>query len=96
MQTGRPTAERVRTREMPLSLWDWRKQVGLSVATSVVFTARSTAFNIYAIRRGVLTIGERSKSLRHDLCQIPQLLLAFMLAGPSEIERCMNRAISPQ
>ncbi len=79
---------------MPLPLWDWRKQVGLNVATSVVFTALSPAFNIYAIRRGVLTIGGRSKSLRHYRCQIPQLLLAFMLAGPREIVRCMNRAIS--
>src|ERR1700675_509501 len=60
-------------------------KLGLSIGTSVIFTALSTAFNLYAMRRGVLVTSKNSKSLRHDLGQIPPLLLAFVLAGPREI-----------
>jgi hypothetical protein len=71
-------------------------KLGLSIATSVVFTALSTAFNLYAMRRGVLVVGEKSKSLRHDLSQIAPLLLSFILAGPHEIARRLRRAFFPQ
>jgi hypothetical protein len=71
-------------------------KLGLSIAMSVVFTALSTAFNLYAMRRGVLVVGEKSKSLRHDLSQIVPLLLSFVLAGPREIARRLRRAFSRQ
>ena len=69
--------------------------LGLSIATSVIFTTLSTAFNLYAMRRGVLVTRRNSKSLRHDLSQIPPLLLAFILAGPREIVRRLDRSAFP-
>jgi hypothetical protein len=66
-------------------------KLGLSIGTSVIFTALSTAFNLYAMRRGILTTGGNSKSLGHDLSQIPPLLLSFVLAGPRAIARRLNR-----
>jgi len=71
-------------------------KLGLSIATSVIFTAVSTAFNLYAMRRGILVTSRSGKSLRHDLRQIPPLLLAFALAGPREIVRRLHRSAFPQ
>ena len=70
-------------------------KLGLSIGTSVIFTGISTAFNLYAMRRGILTTTGSSKSLRHDLSQIPRLLLDFILAGPREIVRRVRRAAFP-
>ena len=69
--------------------------LGLSIGTSVIFTALSTAFNLYAMRRGILVTSRNGKSLRHDLSQMPPLLLAFILAGPREIVRRLHRSAFP-
>jgi hypothetical protein len=71
-------------------------KLGLSIGTSVAFTGLSTAFNLYAMRRGILTTSGSSQSLRHDLSQIPRLLLGFMLVGPREILRRIHRAAFPE
>jgi hypothetical protein len=71
-------------------------KLGLSIGTSVIFTALSTAFNLYAMRRGILVTSRNSKSLRHDLSQIPPLFLSFVLAGPRQIKRRLYRAASPR
>jgi hypothetical protein len=46
-------------------------KLGLSMGTSVIFTALSTAFNLYAMRRGILVTSGNSKPLRHDVSRIP-------------------------
>jgi hypothetical protein len=69
--------------------------LGLSIRTSVIFTALSTAFNLYAMRRGILVTSRNGKPLRHDLSQIPPLLVAFILAGPREIVRRWHRSAFP-
>jgi thiamine transporter ThiT len=69
-------------------------KLGLSIATSVIFTAFSTAFNLFAMRRGVLITNGECKSLSHDLSRIPLLLLEFLLAGPKHIGRVVSRAFS--
>src|ERR1700690_2283865 len=71
-------------------------KLGLSIGTSMVFTAFSTAFNLYAMRRGVLITNGNSRSLLHDLSQVPSLLVSFILAGPREIVRRMSEAFSSQ
>jgi hypothetical protein len=71
-------------------------KLGLSIGTSAAFTGISTAFNLYAMRRGILTTSGSSKSLQHDLSQIPGLLLGFVLAGPREIVRRVHRAAFPE
>jgi hypothetical protein len=65
-------------------------KLGLSITASVIFTAFSTAFNLYVMRHGVLTVGGRSKSLREDLGRILPLLLQFILAGPRTILRHLS------
>jgi hypothetical protein len=71
-------------------------KLGVSIGTSVIFTALSTAFNLYAMRRGILVTSRNSKSLGHDLGQIPPLLVAFALAGPRKIVRRLHRSAFPQ
>jgi hypothetical protein len=65
-------------------------KLGLSITASVIFTACSTAFNVYAMRHGVLTVGGKSKSLREDLEQLLPLLGQFILAGPRAIVRYLG------
>jgi len=53
-----------------------------SIISSVVFTALSTLFNLYAMRRGALVVGIHKRSLSHDLRRIPRLLLEFITLLP--------------
>jgi hypothetical protein len=62
-------------------------KLGVSIIASVIFTALSTSFNVFAMRHGVLTVGGKSKSLREDLGRILPLLGQFILAGPRAIFR---------
>jgi len=62
-----------------------------SIASSVVFTAISTAFNLYAMQRGVLTVGKGSRSLWDDLCRVVPLFFGFVIAGPRLIARRLSR-----
>ena len=70
--------------------------LGLSIATSMIFTAFSTAFNLFVMRRGVLVTQGESKSLWHDLSQIPGLFLEFVLAGPKKAIRFLARTFFPR
>jgi len=65
-------------------------KLGLSIASSVIFTAFSTAFNVYVMRHGVLTVGGGSKPLREDLGRVLPLLLRFLSAGPRALLRCLG------
>jgi hypothetical protein len=60
----------------------WRGTVMLaaSVAASLVFTAVSTLFTLFAMRRGVLIVGEGGGSLLSDLRRMPRLVLTFLTA----------------
>jgi hypothetical protein len=58
-----------------------------SIAASVVFTALSTLFNLYAMRRGALIVGTGRGSLREDLRRSPALLRDFLLCGPRWLMR---------
>jgi hypothetical protein len=62
-------------------------KLGLSITASIIFTAISTSFNVYAMRHGVLTVGRTSKSLREDLGRILPLLGQFLLACPRALVR---------
>jgi hypothetical protein len=57
--------------------------VGISLLVSVV----SAAFNAYAMRRGVLTVGGRSASLASDLRRLPRLAWR-LLVSPFRRVRC--------
>jgi hypothetical protein len=49
-----------------------------SVGVSILFTLFSTSFNLFAMRRGALIVGEGSQSLLHDFRRIPGLLATFV------------------
>ena len=53
-----------------------------SITASVVFTALSTLFNLYAMKRGALIVGAGRGSLLEDLRRMPRLVLDFILLVP--------------
>jgi hypothetical protein len=55
-----------------------------SIAASAVLTAASTAFNVFAMRRGVLIVGTGSRSLRQDLAMMPSVMAAFLFSWRSK------------
>ena len=57
-------------------------KLAASMAISVGFTAISSAFNLYVMRQGVLTVGPTAKPLLEDLSRIPSLLVSFVASGP--------------
>jgi hypothetical protein len=66
-----------------------------SIISSVVLTAISTLFNLYAMRRGALIVGEGRRSLGRDLLNLPRLLLDFFMLLPRAIARISNVAFRP-
>jgi hypothetical protein len=64
-----------------------------SIMLSVFFTVVSTLFNLYAMRRGALIVGEGRNTLWHDLRRMPRLILAF-IALPVAWLRTRNEWLS--
>jgi hypothetical protein len=67
-----------------------------SIAASVFFTALSTLFNLYAMRRGVLIVGSGRSSLRQDLVRMPRLLLDFTILAPLRALQGASRTAAPK
>jgi hypothetical protein len=63
-----------------------------SIVSSVIFTALSTLFNLYAMRRNVLIVGAEGRSLASDFRAIPGLLGGFLAAVPLALWRMLARA----
>jgi hypothetical protein len=63
--------------------------------SSVAFTALSTLFNLYAMRRGALVVGLQRGSLAEDLRRIPGLLLEFIILVPRMALRSMRKKANP-
>lgn len=61
-----------------------------SIAASVTFTAISAMFNLYAMRRGVLIVGEDRKSLWADMRAMPQVVGSFLAFGPLALWRTLR------
>lgn len=51
-----------------------------SLLASVALTALSTAFHVFAMRRGVLIVGDRRRTFAHDLRSLPGLAVAFVVS----------------
>jgi hypothetical protein len=54
------------------------EKLAASIMVSAIFTVISTLFNLFAMRRGVLIVGEGRGSLLADLRQIPRLIVLFV------------------
>ncbi|HYP13210.1 MAG TPA: hypothetical protein VEQ63_04740 [Bryobacteraceae bacterium] len=61
-----------------------------SVIASMCFTAFSTLFNLYAMRRGVLIVGAGGKSFWSDLKALPRVISDFLLIGPLAIWKALT------
>jgi len=71
----------------------------VSIIASVCFTAVSTLFNLYAMRRGALITGEGQQTLGSDMKRIPRLIAGFLISGPLTawqfIERKLTTLVRP-
>ena len=50
----------------------------VSLAASAAFTVLSTSFNLFAMRRGALVVGDDCRPLLDDLRTLPRLAAAFV------------------
>lgn len=64
--------------EFGVHAWAGTPVLGWSVAGSVVFSIVTTRFNLFAMRRGVLTVGRGSASWWQDLKAMPAVVAAFL------------------
>jgi hypothetical protein len=53
-------------------------RLGASIAASMAFTALSTAFHVFAMRRNVLVVGPSQRTFGEDLRLLPRTLVAFV------------------
>ena len=51
-----------------------------ALTASIAFTGVSTAFNLFAMRRGALIVGAGERPLAEDLRAMPKLLLLFVIS----------------
>ena len=58
------------------------QRLGSSVFASVSFSVLSGLFNIFAMRRGVLIVGDGRRPLTEDLRRLPAVVAAFLMAVP--------------
>ncbi len=61
--------------------------LAVSIAISIAFTTVSTAFNLFAMRHGVLVVGERGCSIWHDLTAMPRLVTLFIRGAARSFAR---------
>lgn len=74
--------------ELLVHRWQATPMLGLSIVLSMTLTAVTTSFNLYAMRRGALVVGERDgRSLGADLVALPGLIVSFIHAGIRAIVR---------
>lgn len=56
-------------------------ELATSMTASIAFTTVSTAFNLFAMRRGALVIGTGASTLIDDLRAMPRLVVLFVAAA---------------
>lgn len=61
-----------------------------SLLSSIILTVVSTAFNVFAMRRGVMVVGPGSSSLLSDFRRIPALIVAFVASAAMAFVRTLH------
>jgi len=69
------------------------ERLAASIVASAAFTAASTAFHLFAMRRGVFTVGHDSASLSDDLRRVPLLVASFVLTGVRSVALTAARVL---
>jgi hypothetical protein len=77
--------------ELAVHLLRGTPKLAASLIASVGMTIVSTLFNLYAMRRGALVVGQEGKSVRSDLRRMPRLICGFVAAGPVALYRWARR-----
>lgn len=77
--------------ELLIHWWRGTPNLARSIAASVVFTAVSTLFNLYAMRRGVLIVGDERQSFWRDMRDMPRVVGSFLALGPLLLWRAIRR-----
>jgi hypothetical protein len=65
-----------------------------SIIASICFTALSTLFHVWAMRRGVMIVGEGSQTLRADMRQMPKIIALFVASPFIYCYRLIRQAMS--
>jgi hypothetical protein len=66
--------------EFVIHTWRGTPNLTTALGISIVFTGISTAFNLFAMRRGALIVGADERPLLEDLRAMPRLLILFVAA----------------
>lgn len=67
------------------------KRIAAGVAASISLSVLSASFNLFAMRRGVLVVGDERASLIDDLRRMPRVVFDFVLAIPRALWRTLIR-----
>ena len=73
--------------ELLVHLLEGTPRLWASMLSSIVFTALSTLFNLYAMRRGAFLVGAKGRGFGSDLRALPKLIAGFGAAVPRAILR---------
>lgn len=73
--------------EFLLHWWRGTSNLAVSIAASMCLTLLSTTFNLYAMRRGALVVGDGGASFASDLRGLPGLIAGYLMAGPIALWR---------
>ncbi|HEU0177176.1 MAG TPA: hypothetical protein VFV58_23170 [Blastocatellia bacterium] len=79
------------TLEYVLHYANGTKKIMAGVATSVSLSMLSSVFNLFAMRRGVLIVGDERSSLIDDLRRMPRVVFDFVMAVPRWLWRIWVR-----
>jgi hypothetical protein len=66
--------------EFVVHRWRGTPELAASMGASIAFTMLSTAFNLFAMRRGALVVGAGTGTLLADLRMMPKLVVLFVAA----------------
>jgi hypothetical protein len=80
------------TIELSIHIARGTPRIKTSFIASVCFTALSTLFNLYAMRRGALVVGDGSDTVKGDLKRVPRLIGGFLAAGPVALWNAIAQA----
>ncbi|MHB1020915.1 MAG: hypothetical protein ACYC46_08800 [Acidobacteriaceae bacterium] len=76
--------------------WMGTPKLMTSMVASILFAAMSSLFNWYVMRHGTLLTGGEGRTLLHDVCDLPRLLLLFLAAGPRTVLQSYRRRMAAQ
>jgi hypothetical protein len=65
-------------------------ELGASMQASVALSVLSTVFSLFAMRRGVMIVGDGSLSFGDDLKRLPRLVLDFILVPPRAVAHALR------